>query len=489
MRQVVMPPLFDLSLEPVLDPGDELLDLNAEFVDRLAGTENLRSPAAAYELGRLGEGDPAGRRTKALFARAAVAIMGRGNHDAGRLRAVGMALRLSGESDPALRLAADDVEIVDGTTESGADVVSAAARTGLFGPTTVRARDFAPGRRVHLLVETDQQLPAAAALMDVLGAERVVLCGRFAADHRAALRALHPFSAAAGFDSWAPSWRLRQEWAPDGAPVHWVRRAADWRPGVPWAGWLEPEEAALLPEDAWRECRGAALTVARLESWAGVTGTDGTRTDLEPVLKSAGAERLAAELLIGAPGVGADEARATARRLLSGPGPRLAGLSPFRLRAARGREVPGSWDGVPLTRVGAEGHDLPRWDRFGAPGTPGEADRDALVGALNAELGSETDLYPGRFACCVLARPDRTPLWEPSAAVVGAEGEGPDGRGPGSFVVNLRTGSAFRLHPKLAPVVERLASGDNAVLDRLSGTVRTKLSDQLVRAGVMRRTQ
>ncbi|MGW3149931.1 hypothetical protein ACWDG1_35745 [Streptomyces sp. NPDC001177] len=488
-RHVVIPPLFDPSLEPLLDPTDEPLDLNREFTSRITGAGHLRSLAAAYDLGQLDGNDPAGRRTKALFLRAAVAITARTDrHDAARLRAMGVAMRLSGENDPALRLAADDVEIVDGTTERGADVVSAAARTALFGAEADRARDHAPGQRVHLLVETDQQLPAAAALMEVLGAERVVLCGRFVRAHRTALAALHPFSAATGFDDWVPSWRLRKEWTTDGTPVHWVRRASDWRPGSVWAGWLEPDQAALLPTQAWRGCRGAALTVARLKSWSAVTSADGTRTDLEPVVELADEASLAVELLVGAPGVGADETRATAKRLASGPGPRLAGLSPFRLRAADCHDVPDSWDGLPLTRA-VTGHDLARWDRFSAPDTLGETDRDAVLGALNAEFAAETDLYPGRFACCVLAHTAPAPVWEPSAAVVADEGEGPDGQGPGSFVVNLRTGSAFRLHPRLAPVVERLASGDATVLDRLSDTTRTKLSGQLVRAGVMRRAQ
>ncbi|MFI9627278.1 hypothetical protein [Streptomyces sp. NPDC052042] len=494
MRQVMLPPLFDPSLEPDLGAGGELLDVNAHFIARLTGAEALGALADAYALGRRGGSDAATTRAKALFARAAARITARGSHDAGRLRAMGMALRLAGEDDPALRLAADDVELVDGTTESGADVVRAARRTRLLGPETAWACAAAPKGRVHLVVETDQQLPAAAALMEALGPERVVLCGRFAAAHREALGSLAPFSAAAGFEDWAPSWRLRKEWSGDGTPVHWVRRAADWRAGVPWAGWLAPAEAAALPGEAWHACRGAALTAARLTSWAEVTGADGDTTDLRPVLDLAGETSLAVELLVGAPGTSADEAGTTALSLLHGPGPRLAGLSPFRLSTARGGRAPDGWDGVPLTRHASPDHDLPRWDRFSAPGTLDASARTAAIGTLNAELGAVAELYPGRFACCVLApgtagsRPEPPP-WEPSAAVVAEEGPGPDGQGPGSFVVNLRTGSAFRLHPRLTSVVERLSSGDTAVLDRISDAVRTKLTGRLVRAGVMRRGQ
>ncbi|MEV7357643.1 hypothetical protein [Kitasatospora sp. NPDC091276] len=496
---MVLPPLFDPSLEPELGPDDELIDVNAHFVARLAGTGALAALADDYALGRRGGSDPAEDRTRALFARAAARVTAlvtaRGGHGAGRLRAMGMALRLAGEADPALRLAADDVELVDGTTECGADVVLAAQRTELLGPEARWTRAAAPDGRVHLVIETDQQLPAAAVLLEALGPGRVVLCGRFATAHREALRALAPFSAAAGFDDWAPAWRLGKEWSGDDTPVRWVRRAADWQAGAPWAGWLAPDEAAALPAGAWRECRGAALTVARLASWAEVTGEDGRRTDLRAVLDAADAADgadgalLRVELLVGAPGVSAEETTGTARSLLSGPGPRLAGLSPFRLPTAGGGAAPQAWNGVPLIRHPAPGHDLPRWDRFSGPGTLDEAARTAAIGALNAELGAVADLFPGRFACCVLAAPDGTSVWEPSAAVVAGEGPGPDGQGPGSFVVNLRTGSAFRLHPKLTPVVERLSSGDTAVLDRISDGARRKLTDRLVQAGVMRRSQ
>uniref|UniRef100_A8LVW7 Uncharacterized protein n=1 Tax=Salinispora arenicola (strain CNS-205) TaxID=391037 RepID=A8LVW7_SALAI len=487
-RQVVLPPLFDLSLEPVLAPGDGLLDANAEFLGRLAGPTGLHTLSATFARPQPGV-EATEQATKALFVQAAKTIMDRGRYDWGRLRAVGLALRLAAETDPAIRLAVDDVELVNGTTESGADVVSAAARTPLFAPEADRARAYAPGARVHLLVETDQQLPAAAALAVALGPHRVVLCGRFAAAHQEALRTLAPF-AAAGFEDWSPSWRLRREWTPEGDGVRWVRDASEWSPGGPWAGWMAPEQAALLPAQAWRECQGVTLTVARLTSWSAVTGASGARTDLEPVRRLAGDDRLAVELLVGSPGMDADATATTVRLLRSGPGPRLAGLSPFRLTSLARQRGPSHWDGVPLTRLPSPRHDLPRWDRFHGPGSLDDVDRQLTTSTLTTELGAETDLYPGRLACCSLARGIQSPTtWEPSATVVAASGPGPDGRGPGSFVVNLRTGSAFRLHPRLAPVVQRLASGDATVWQHLSETVRSKLSGQLVRAGAIRSAQ
>jgi hypothetical protein len=487
-RRLLVPPLFDLTLAPELAPDDELLDLNAAFVARLTGEAHLRDLATRYATERHdSDGDRAQAATKALFARAAETVLARGRHDAGRLRAVSVALRLSGENDPALRLAGDDVELLDGTTEAGPDVLLAAARTSLWEPETEHARTWARGHRVHLLIETDQQLPAAARLIEAIGPERTVLCGRFATEHAQALRALGPFTRAADIEEWAPSWQLRPQWTTDGEPVNWVRRAAAWRPAEPWAGWLEPQEAARLPEEAWSHCRGAALTVARLESWARVTGTQGTPVDLEHVLKLAGPKRLAVELLVGAPGVSAKETTRAARRLVTGPGPRLAGFSPFRLPAARGRTTPDTWDGLPLTRAAAPHHDLPRWDPFDAPGTLGRPERTALINALTEEFAAHTDLFPGRFAGSAARAHEPEPSWEPSATVV--HEEGPEPNSPGPFVVNLRSGGAFRLHPRLAPVVKRLASGDTTVLDRLTPTVRTKLSGQLVRTGVMRRPQ
>lgn len=487
-RRVILPPLYDLSLEPILGPGDELFDANAEFLDRLCAPVRLRgwAESAARPTSGVATAETA---TRALFAAGAATILDRGRYDWGRLRATGLALRLTAEADPTIRLAVDDVELVNGTTESGADVVSAAAGSVLFAPEADRARAWAPGARVHLLVETDQQLPAAATLAVALGAHRVTLCGRFAAAHRRALRALAPF-AGAEIEDWTPSWRLRREWASAGEDIRWVRDAHQWHPGRPWAGWLAPEQAVLLPARAWRDCRGVALTVARFSAWSAVTGASGVDTDLETVRRLVGDERLAVELLVGAPGLDADATTTAARRLRSGPGPRLAGLSPFRLTSRNGPRRSTMWGGVPLTRKDTPRHDLPRWDRFHGPGSLDDADRQRVTSALTAEFGAETELYPGRLACCALAPGGQPPAtWEPSAAVVEASGAGPDGRGPGSFVVNLRTGSAFRLHPRLTPVVRRLASGDAAVWQHLSDTVRTKLSGQLVRAGAIRSPQ
>lgn len=437
MRLVVVPPLFDLTLTPVIEADDRLIDLNAHFVHRLTTPEALR---------RLEERVP---EQDAVFVRAAGSVLERARTGFGALRATGLALRFAAEDDPALRLAGDDVELVDGSTESSAQVVAAAAATRLFDPEVELAGTA--GQEIHLVLETDQQLPAVVRIVAAVGARNVVLCGRFAAEHRAALSYVEALRGVR-FDEWAPRWRLADGWAR--RPVTWVKRSHDWTPGGEWAGWLAPRDVLALPGEAWATCLGLTVTAARVRGTE-VVDVHGETVDLRDFSPSI-------ELLVGAPGVSAEETRETALRLVSEG--RLAGLSPFRLPAG----APPVWAGTELDLVESAGHDLPRWTRF--------AGRTAELAELNAELASRTDLYPGRFAGCCLSREDEPGDWDPSAAVVD------------SSVVNLRTGRAFRVHPKLAPVLERLANGDENALTRLPEAGRVKLADQLVRTGALRRS-
>ncbi|MFI6096375.1 hypothetical protein ACIA8G_12515 [Lentzea sp. NPDC051213] len=461
MRLVVVPPLFDLTLTPVIEADDRLIDLNAHFVHRLTAPDALR---------QLAERVPA---DEAVFVHAAAAALGRERAGFGTLRAAGLALRFAAANDPSLRLAGDDVELVDGSTESSTQVVAAAARTRLFDPEIALAATA--GQVIHLVLETDQQLPAVVGIVAAVGAGNVVLCGRFATEHRAALGAVEALRGVR-FDEWAPRWRLADDWAP--RPIRWVKRPGDWTPGEEWVGWLAPRDVLAVPAEAWASCVGLTVTAAQVHG-DDFVDVHGDTVDLSGFTPSI-------ELLVGAPGVSAEETRETAIRLVESG--RLAGLSPFRLPAG----APPVWAGTALDLLDVSGHDLPRWSRFAVAEAPlaelnaelaSRADYPGRFAAeatplaeLNAELASRTDLYPGRFAACCLSRPDEPGDWDPSAVVVD------------SSVVNLRTGRAFRVHPKLAPVLERLANGDAHALTRLPEAGRVKLADQLVRSGALRRS-
>jgi hypothetical protein len=448
MKTVVIPPLFDLTLTAVKDLEDELLDLNDHFVHRLTSEQALLD---------LTDSDDA------LFARAAASVVRRGFNDFSTLRAAGVGLRLASKDDPGLRLAGDDVELVDGSTESSSQVLAAAGRTRLFEPELKVFRERCAGRNVHLVVETDQQLPAAMLMVKAAAASSVTMCGRFVTEHRSALAAVAEL-AEVQYDDWRPRWRIGEDWSPD--TVNWVQRASDCTAEDPWAGWLAPDQVLEIPDSAWTTCRAVTVTAARWESWERVTGADGIETDLR-VLTGRGVP-VSVELLVGAPGVTADELKTTVDELIDSPDLAFAGLSPFRLGADAGPV----WSGTQVDLLPSPDHDLARWTRFAGR-------HDVSISEFNAELSSRVDLYPGRFAGCCLTPSNSRSGWEPSAAVVR---DGAD-----AFVVNLKAGRAFRLHPKLAPVVERLADGDDDALTRLTEAGRAKLTEQLVRTGALRR--
>lgn len=490
---LIVPPLTDCTTTVVAPPSVELLDLNDHFVQRLSGPGHLADTANRLDTPTA----DAAQALRALFALAAAAVMRRGSYDRARLRAIGMALRLAGDTDPAISLSLDDLELTNGTTESGVDVVSAAAKTRLFDPEIALARHRAGDRLVRVVTDTDQQLPAAVALSQALGRNRTVLCGRFAAQHQQALQRLRAL-AGIRIDSWRPVRRFRAEWVGSSQTVRWVTAPGEATPEISWAGWLDAAETAAVPDTAWETCLGMTLTVARLDSWGAAVGVHGTRADLREVFSRLRQDvPCAVELLVGAPGVDqaalmAAVALLTARVPAQSPfvGAALAGLRPFRLP----RSAASHWDGVPVQRRPQPGRDLARWVDFSAPGTLMHEERRHTIQTLLAELAPEVDLYPGRLAASVTtAQRDQntTPRnrleWNPYAQVVHADH--PDGYGhrPSAFVANLRTGTAFRLHPRLVPVVDAVADGDGQRLDRLPSAARAKLLDQLTRAGALRR--
>ncbi|QXJ24697.1 hypothetical protein AGRA3207_006074 [Actinomadura graeca] len=486
MDLLIVPALTDFTTEVVAPPGTEVLDLNARMTARLADPVRLRAQEQRL--------DP----TEALFARAAAALLERGGGTAGHLRAIGFALRLA--RDPAVRLTLDDLELTGGTTQSSRDVLGAAARCRVFGPELEEAEAAARGRRAWILVDADQALPAAFALVRRLGPGGAALCGGFVARHAGALRRV-PDLAEVELRGWSPCrvvrgagaagehppGRLRGAWGavppPESGPVPrrtvWVTGGG--RPGRsgPWAGWLDAERAAALPRETLGRCRGLTVTVTGYASMAVATATDGTLVDLRPVLDALPPSApLSFELVVGAPGMDESVVDQSVRALTGGGAHRLAGLRPYRMPCGSG------WAGELLCLGPDPEHDLARWTRFEAPRTlPPETAR-ALVAAWLDRLAPRADLYPGRLAASTVLGPvpssPRGGLrWDDSAEVV----TGPDG----AHVVNLRWGRAFRLNPRLVPLVRRLAAREEGVLDALSGASRDRLVTHLEKAGVVGR--
>lgn len=468
MGLLIVPALTDVTTEVVAPPGIEVLDLNARMAARLADPVRLRAHA-----GRL----PA---SEALFAEAAANRLERGGI-AGRLRAVGIAYRLA--DDPAVRLTLDDLELTNGTTQSSRDVLDAAAACRLFDPELDAAERAAESRRAWILVDADQALPAAVALVHRLGPDRSALCGEFVAAHAEALRHV-PELAGVELRPWSPN-RVVRPFAPAGsaAPraaaqerVVWVTGGGASRPTGPWAGWLDAVQAAALPRDVLDRCRGLTVTVTRFASPMSATGMDGTQADLRPVLDGLPSSApVSFELVVGAPGMDESVIDQSAEALTGG-GHRLAGLRPYRM------ERGSAWAGEARRPCPDPSYDLARWTRFEAPRTLTPTRVRTLITAWLDRLAPQTDLHPGRLAACTLMRPtvdvpQADPRWDDSAEIV----TGPDS----AHLVNLRWGRAFRLHPRLVPVVRRLAACEPGALDALSGESRARLVKHLQQAGAV----
>ncbi|TMR94351.1 hypothetical protein [Nonomuraea basaltis] len=404
MDLLVVPPLTDFTTEVVPPAGMLLLDLNERLVERLADPARLRAAAE-----RLGDGP-----LTALSGRAAAVVLERKAFDHAHLRAVGTALELAG--DPAVRLAADGLELTEGCPQSSRDVLRAARRCELFHPEIHLAKEAAKLRRAHVLVDDGDQLPAAFALVDALGAARVTLCGRFVADHVAALRRV-PELAAVQWASWTPERVIRPLWYVGGEPGERVRWLTGTRPppeSGPWAGWLDAARVAALPREALARCRGLTITVTRIDFLGAATGLDGMTVNLRRLMSAIPpGVPVACELAVGAPGVTAGVVEESAELLADGAGGvRLGGLRPYRMG------IRSSWAGQSVRFPPAAGHDLVRWMEFDAPDTMRPSEVAILIRRLLERLHG---LLPGRLAACTVAgdSPDRHALIEPAGVLAG----------------------------------------------------------------------
>ncbi|MDA8371509.1 MAG: hypothetical protein M0026_16825 [Nocardiopsaceae bacterium] len=452
MRLTVVVPLADPTLRLVPEPDGRLLDLNACFVRRLSDPWGLRAHADTLDT----EGCCPDDSLQALFARAAAALLERPGHGDTRLRALACAMRLTGSGDPAITVTLDELALRTGSTQSLHDIAAAAARAELFGPeAAVLERAAGAAEAVEIIADTDRQLPAALvfarAVRSANARAPIELCGRSAAEHASALRALCPQNTVRGRSTCGAA--VHAEWT-GGRTVHWITGAQQPPEGEAWAGWLDPADAARIPPPAFAHCRALTLTMADMVGTAGwdrVVGGDGTPVDLGHVgPPSPGGPLLAADILVGAPGTAAGTAEALVRRLLA-ERVRIAGFRRFRASGA-------------------------------SEGT------QRAVDVLLGRYGPITDCYPARVAAASLTA-DPAPRgahWDPAATVVPCRGAGPDGRGPGDFAVSLRTGRALRAAPGLAPLLRKWNEGISAPFDGLPVRHHEVLGGRLLQAGIVR---
>lgn len=498
MTLIVIPPLTDPTLARPLPEGKaDLLDLNASFLRRTVSVDRMLA---------LAEGDDRADATPdqalgAVFARATAQILERGVPDDAHLRALGYGLRRGG--DDMLALALDDLEIRDGTTQRLTDLLDVARRTRLWDEEVAElARSAGSDERVEIVVDTDQQLPAAVTLLRSRD-RQTVLSGSHANAHRSVLeRTLgvpvvpgdpcreltvkhhEPGSAAAALPRPARG---------SGDGPLWVTRAEHWQPDREWVGWCGIGQLGRLPKEAFDLCRGLVLTVAAATRDGAVLDSEGNRLGAEPLLSLLPVRvPVRADLVIGAPGISGESSRRTADLLAGGvlgrPVP-LAGARPFRLTTEA------MW---PRVRDREPHGDLPVWWDFTAPGTLPPGERDAVVAQVLAAPEHTGDLLPGRVAGAVTASlaapvPDspvqgRDLVWDPSARVVSTRKAACDDRGPGHFIADLRTGRVRRLPAALLNALSACAQGDTDALDRLPSGVFRRVTEPLLTARILRGT-
>ncbi|WP_171166070.1 hypothetical protein [Streptomyces sp. I05A-00742] len=229
---IIVPPGGDPTLRLTAVPdGATVVDIGRRFVAGLIrqatrGTLRTRSRAPGDRL---------------MATAGARALSDASRPPLHRLRGLGALLGALYEPGHGVRLRLDDLELTDGGTEYGADVLRAAAAPAPYDEALAAAcADVPPDTPVRLVVERDQQLPAAVAVARALGPRvpSLEVTGRWATAHWPVLGRLGPFADARLVP--APrglAWELSDPFGPaPGDGLRWRERAADPVPSEPWAG-------------------------------------------------------------------------------------------------------------------------------------------------------------------------------------------------------------------------------------------------------------
>ena len=461
---VLVPPGGDVTLAlarhhdlsgPVIDVGRTFI---AGIVAR-ASAEEVLSPS---------EWDP-------ILGPAAVRALQRTDTVQGRLRALALLLRARRGSGVLLRL--DAVVLAQGTAERSADVTAAATAgapyDGELRTAVDRLLEEAPGDPVHVVIERDQQMPAALTSMAWLGSRgaKVVVTGRYATAHWQALRHLRGFgSARLRPTPRGLSWRVgglptatAASGAAGDAGPWWRELPGDPEPDAPWAGRLALHDL-IVADRVRRAPLVAVIGVCDVDDRS-VLGRSGerarhlaVRSAIERIQSEGG--RCVVEFWVGAPR--ADPGRAaeaaTLAEELIGP---VLGVRMFEwpLEWAEHR-----WDGIPVGVGTAGDRDLARAVPVLSPAPPAKDVLAAAVEAVAAGRLRHGQLIPGRVAEAYLqpvtglsSVAGEVPEIDPDLVVI------PDPGGPGMIAVNTRLGVSSRLPATLMGAVE-----DASVRRRLS---------------------
>lgn len=366
-RAVVVLPHADPSVRLVAPGRPDVHNLHQQAVARIVSAQDASAPAADD--------------LRTVLHAAARATLARRADPVARLAASATMLALC---DPrqqwSVRLRLDDLELVHGSTERGADVRRAVPHLP-FDPELAAAVELA--RRDPIFwIDRDQQLPALAALGSRVD-RPVRVAGGFAAEHWRVLRTWLPAgSRPVALDAYWETDDGGVPGHPDGTagggaaavPVRWLSRPrVAGGPRRRWADEVTGEELRH-PERLPEGCAAAILGIAGAGEQGIVTG-DGSALGWETVAAgvqalTGGGVQVLVEQLLAAPGHTAESALATARCLVGGDlGWRVIGCRPFHLRPATGRHGRAeshNWGGRSIVARPARDLDLPRSIDYGA---------------------------------------------------------------------------------------------------------------------------
>lgn len=256
MNLVVIPPHGDVTLAADVAPRWDRLDAGRAFAERVADVGEV---ARLLDAPRAVPLDAELR----LLGRAAADVLARRPPPGARLAALGAALRAGSGPPSGVRLRLDDLELAEGTTESSSDVARASLQAAPYDHELSRAADVARrATRVCLLVERDQQLPAALSLARALRPRAVEVAGSFADENWNVLRRLDALAAATLVSTPVRGWRVELPWESATTGLAWRERPSDPVPQEPWGGRVRLADVADAARLASARCRLAILGVA-----------------------------------------------------------------------------------------------------------------------------------------------------------------------------------------------------------------------------------
>jgi hypothetical protein len=496
LKYIVIPPYSDPTLVYHAPPGWQVYDLMHAFVERILTEVNTLPIGYETSLPASASQDQ-DTRNRQLLCLAGRQLLARADHPHRWLRACGAILSGQPHSS-AVRLRLDDLEVVNGTTESSADILLASEKEAPYTPELLRiCTELAQAETLRLHIDTDKQLPAAIWLARAFAFHRnVEVSGHFALRYAPVLRRIPVFENMCF------------------VPVHehCCQRIVDTLPGLseqlwwgaygeipeikgaPWGGPI-PLKALLEPESLLESAIKVAVVTFTslgeivLDAW-GQPFSHAELCHSAMRLRERGV-RVVAEWLVGAPMINEEHIE---KSLIALDKPCffdwVAGVRRFHWPVDRQRTMWGGHE-VELTPLDAR-LDLARTHSFSAADTLPQGRLPYVMDELAQTLMRRAPLSPGRVAgaYCV-APPDLssgapgTIRIEPDCSIVHLTCE--DHSKDGWFAVNLRLQNIIAMDQRLAIMLHTLHhfQAPELALPTIPEVQRSKIVASLCRHGVL----